>query len=152
MTPAAGDITITRVYDAPREAVWRAWTDPRQIAQWWGKRGWRTPPESVTLDVRPGGAFRLESVSDADGTVMRHDGVYREVVEPERLVFAELHEGGAVATVTLSDLGDGRTQMTFHTTTRMSAATREAARGGLDSAFDRLAELLGADHDQGVTR
>jgi len=151
MTLPAGDITIVRVYDAPREAVWRAWTEPDQIAQWWGKRGWRTPPESVTLDVRPGGAFRLESVSDADGTVMRHDGVYREVVEPERLEFAELREGGAVGTVTLTDLGDGRTQMTFHTTTRMSAATREAARGGMNSAFDRLGELLGAHHDPGAT-
>jgi uncharacterized protein YndB with AHSA1/START domain len=152
MTSAAGDITIVRVYDAPREAVWRAWTEPDQIAQWWGKRGWRTPPESVTLDVRPGGAFRLESVSDADGAVMRHDGVYREVVEPERLVFAELRPGGAVGTVTLTDLGDGRTEMTFHTTMRTHAAIREAARRGMTSAFDRLAELLGAHHDPGATR
>ena len=51
-------VTITRIYDAPREAVWRAWTDPAEIAAWWGKRGWRTPPASVTLEPRPGGAFR----------------------------------------------------------------------------------------------
>ena len=147
-----GEITITRVYAAPREAVWRAWTDPAEIARWWGKRGWRTPPESVTLDVRPGGAFRLTSVSDADGREMRHDGVYREVVPPERLVFAELRAGGAVGTVTLVDLGDGRTEMTFHTTMRAPAAIRDAARGGLASAFDRLAELLEPAHDPGATR
>jgi uncharacterized protein YndB with AHSA1/START domain len=147
---AAEALTITRVYDAPREAVWRAWTEPEQIAAWWGKRGWRTPPESVTLDVRPGGAFRLTSISDADGSEMRHDGVYREVVEPERLVFAELRPGGAVGTVTFDDLGDGRTEMTFHTTTRMRPATRSAARAGLASAFDRLAELLDRPTNQGA--
>jgi uncharacterized protein YndB with AHSA1/START domain len=148
MTVGAGDITITRVYDAPREAVWRAWTEPEQIAAWWGKRGWRTPVDSVTLDVRPGGVFRLTSISEADGAEMRHDGVYREVVEPERLVFAELRRGGAVGTVTFADLGDGRTEMTFHTTMRTTDAIREAARGGLGSAFDRLGELL-ADHNPG---
>lgn len=147
---AAGEITITRVYAAPREAVWRAWTEPEQIAAWWGKRGWHTPLESVTLDVRPGGAFRLTSISDADGREMRHDGVYREVVAPERLVFAELRAGGAVGTLTLTDLGDGRTEMTFHTTTRTTAAIREAARGGIASAFDRLAELLAHPHDPGA--
>jgi uncharacterized protein YndB with AHSA1/START domain len=147
---APAEITITRVYAAPRDAVWRAWTDPQQIAAWWGKRGWRTPPESVTLDVRPGGAFRLVSICEADGREMRHDGVYREVVEPERLVFAELRPGGAVGTVTFDDLGDGRTEMTFHTTTRMRPATRSAARAGLASAFDRLAELLDHPTNQGA--
>lgn len=144
------DITITRVYAAPREAVWRAWTEPDQIARWWGKRGWHTPPESVTIDLRPGGAFRLTSIAEADGAEMRHDGVYREIVEPERLVFAELQDGGAIGTVMFTDLGDGRTEMTFHTTTRMSPATREAARGGLNSAFDRLADLLDHPHDPGA--
>lgn len=147
---APGEITVTRVYAAPRDAVWRAWTEPEQIARWWGKRGWRTPPESVTIDLRPGGAFRLTSISEADGSEMRHDGVYREIVAPERLVFAEQRPGGAVGTVTLTDLGDGRTEMTFHTTTRMSPATREAARGGLASAFDRLAELLDDPTTQGA--
>ncbi len=154
MTPeavTARELTITRVYDAPREAVWRAWTEPERIAAWWGKRGWHTPLDSVTLDVRPGGACRLTSISDADGAEMRHDGVYREAVAPERLVFAELRPGGAVGTVTLTDLGGGRTEMTFHTTMRTTAAIREAARGGLASAFDRLAELLDHPHDPGAT-
>ena len=137
-------LTITRIYDASREAVWRAWTEPAQIAAWWGKRGWRTPVSSVTLDLRPGGAFRLASINEADGREMRHDAVYREIVPPERLVFAR---GEEVATVTLTDLGDGRTEMTFHTT----AVVGETAAGGMSSAFDRLGEQVAHPHEQGAT-
>jgi uncharacterized protein YndB with AHSA1/START domain len=132
---ATREITITRVYDAPRELVWRAWTEPERLATWWGKRGWSTPVSTVTMDVRPGGIFRLTSVSDEDGREMQLEAVYREVVEPERLSFGR-------ATVTFTDLGDGRTEMVFHTTVEMTAETREAAEGGLRSAFDRLAEHL----------
>jgi uncharacterized protein YndB with AHSA1/START domain len=129
------DITITRVFDAPRERVWAAWTDPARIAAWWGRRGWSTPPESVTLDVRPGGVFRLNSINDEDGREMPLETTYREVVEPERLAFGD-------ATVTFTDLGDGRTEMVFHTTAELSPDNLRAARGGLASAFDRLSEQL----------
>jgi uncharacterized protein YndB with AHSA1/START domain len=129
------EIAITRVYDAPREQVWKAWTEPERIARWWGKRGWRTPPESVELDVRPGGVFRLNSVNDDDGREMPLDTTYREVVEPERLAFGD-------ATVTFTDLGDGRTEMVFHTTVEMTDDILRSARGGLASAFDRLSEHL----------
>ena len=133
------EIAITRVYDAPREQVWKAWTEPERIASWWGKRGWNTPPSSVTLDVRPGGVFRLNSISEADGREMPLDAVYREVVEPERLVFAK---GGEHSTVTFTDLGDGRTEMSFRTTIEADEPLRDRARAGLASAFDRLAEQL----------
>jgi uncharacterized protein YndB with AHSA1/START domain len=129
------EITITRVFDAPRDRVWAAWTDPRRIAAWWGKRGWSTPPASVELDVRPGGAFRLNSINDEDGREMPLDTTYREVVEPERLAFGD-------ATVTFTDLGDGRTEMVFRTTAEMTADILRSARGGLESAFDRLSETL----------
>jgi uncharacterized protein YndB with AHSA1/START domain/catechol 2,3-dioxygenase-like lactoylglutathione lyase family enzyme len=138
----AQEIGITRVYEAPRERVWRAWTEPAEIARWWGKRGWSTPPESVTLDVRPGGTFRLNSISDADASEMPLDAVYREVVEPERLVFGA---GDRVATVTFTDIGDGRTEMTFHTTILASDELRARAEAGMRSAFDRLAESLTHD-------
>jgi uncharacterized protein YndB with AHSA1/START domain len=134
------EIAITRVFDAPRELVWRAWTEPDQIARWWGKRGWSTPVESVVLDLRPGGAFRLSSVCEADGREMPLDAVYREVAAPERLVFAD--GSGRIATVTLTDLGDGRTRMSFRTTMRATAELLERAEGGLRSAFDRLAAHL----------
>lgn len=144
-TIAARELTITRVYDAPRELVWKAWTEPARLARWWGKRGWNTPVSSITMDVRPGGAFRLTSVSDEDGSELRTDAVYREVVEPERLVFEEVdRDDGPVATVTFTDLGDGRTEMRFHTTRRMTEATLRRAMAGMASAFDRLAEQL--DH------
>jgi uncharacterized protein YndB with AHSA1/START domain len=129
------EIVVTRIFEAPRERVWRAWTRPEELARWWGKRGWTTPPESVTMDVRPGGEFSLLSVNDEDGREMRMDVTYGEVVEPARLVFGE-------ATVTLTDLGDGRTEMTFHTTTEMTDEIRLRAEGGLASAFERLAEQL----------
>jgi uncharacterized protein YndB with AHSA1/START domain len=135
VTAEPREITITRVFDAPRERVWRAWTEPAEIARWWGKRGWSTPLESVTLDVRPGGAFRLNSINDEDGREMPLDTVFHEVVEPERLVFG-------AATVTLTDLGDGRTEMVFHTTADMTEETLRAAMGGLASAFDRLTDHL----------
>ena len=137
------EITITRVYAAPREAVWRAWTEPHQLAAWWGKRGWTARLESIELDVRPGGTFRVTTVNDEDGSEMTNEGTYTEVREPERLVFGE-------TVVTFTDLGDGRTEMTFHTTMRTSAAIRDAARGGLQSAFDRLGELLDHPHDPGA--
>ena len=137
---AAQVIEIARVYPAPREAVWAAWTDPAQIARWWGKRGWSTPPESVAIELRPGGVFRLDSVSDADGTVMRHDGTFRVVEPPARLEFAT---DDSVATVTFTDVGAGRTEMVFRAELAMTDATRVRAEGGLESAFDRLGEQLG---------
>jgi uncharacterized protein YndB with AHSA1/START domain len=140
------EITITRVYDAPRELVWKAWTEPEQLARWWGTHGWSTRLSTVVMDVRPGGTFRLTSVRDADGSEMDTEAVYREVVEPERLAFAELprddcHEG-AVGAVTFTDLGDGRTEMVFRTTMWTTEEIRRTSRAGLESAFDRLAAHL----------
>jgi uncharacterized protein YndB with AHSA1/START domain len=134
-TATAHEITIKRVYDAPRELVWKAWTEPDRLAQWWGKRGWTARRSTITMDVRPGGLFRVTSVCDEDGREMVTEGVYREIVAPERLVFGD-------ATVTFVDLGDGRTEMTFHTRIHATEATRRAAEGGLGSAFDRLAEHI----------
>jgi uncharacterized protein YndB with AHSA1/START domain len=126
-------ISITWVFDVPREQVWRAWTEPERIAQWWGKRGWSTPVSSVELDVRPGGVFRLNSINDEDGREMPLDAVYTEVVEPERLAFG-------TSSVTFIDLGDGRTEMRFEAT--VSAQVADVAAAGLASAFDRMEELL----------
>ena len=143
----AREITITRVFDAPRELVWKAWTEPDQLARWWGPRGWTTPPSAITMDVRPGGLFRLTSISDADGAEMPTEAVYREVVEPERLVVDEVAEdawhSGAVTVITFTDLGDSRTEMVFHTTIQTTEEMRDAAEAGLASALDRLAEHLG---------
>jgi uncharacterized protein YndB with AHSA1/START domain len=148
MTETAQEIQIVRVLPAPRERIWKAWTEPGEIARWWGKRGWSTPPESVTLDVRPGGVFRLDSIEDATGRSMPLAATYREVVEPERLTWGD---GERVAVVTLRDLGDGRTEMTFRTTMHASDELRARAEAGLRSAFDRLAEQLDDNDDQGAS-
>jgi uncharacterized protein YndB with AHSA1/START domain len=148
MTEAtAQEITITRVFDAPRELVWKAWTEPEQLASWWGPPGWSTPLDSITMEVRPGGAFRLTGISE-DGTEMPQEGVYVEVVEPERLVFEEpaannWHEG-AVSVVTFSDLGDGRTEMVSQMTIQTTAEMRARAEAGIAGSLDRLAEHLEA--------
>lgn len=134
------EIALTRIYDAPRELVWKAWTEPDQLAVWWGKRGWTARPETVVVDPRPGGTFHVTTVADADGAEMTNAYVFREVLAPERLV---LGDGDSEATVTFSDLGNGRTEMTFHTVIRATEAICHAAKGGLSSAFDRLAEHLG---------
>ena len=147
-TITAHEITITRVYDAPRRLVWEAWTNPDRLAQWWGKRGWRAQRSSIVMDVRPGGRFSVNTVSDADGSEMTSDAVYREVAEPERLVFTEApaagcaESEGTVGTVTFADLGDGRTEMVFRSTLYTTDENRERTVGGLNSAFDRLAETL----------
>jgi uncharacterized protein YndB with AHSA1/START domain len=146
VTATAQEITITRVYDAPRELVWKAWTEPARLAQWWGPRGWRTDPADVTMDVQPGGSFRVTSVNEADGAEMTTESVFREVVEPERLVVEETAEDswheGAVSVLTLHDLGDGRTEMVFRSTINTTAEMGGNAERGLASAFDRLGEVL----------
>ena len=130
------EIAITRVYAAPREEVWAAWTKSERLAQWWGKRGWRAT--DVELDVRPGGAFRVTSVSE-DGAAMSSDWVYREVVAPERIVFGAPGEDRE-AVVTFAALDGDRTEMSFRTT--IAPYLRDRAAAGMDSAFDRLAEHL----------
>jgi uncharacterized protein YndB with AHSA1/START domain len=123
-------MTITRIYDAPRELVWRAWTEPDRLAAWWGKRGWVARRDSIVMDVRPGGLFRVTTVN-AHGEEMTNEGVYTVVEPPARLGFGD-------SGVTFTALPAGRTEMTFHTTAPVS----ERAAGGLASAFERLADHL----------
>ena len=78
------ELDITRVFDAPREVGWKAWTDPKKMAQWWGPHGFTNPV--CELDARPGGQIRVD-MRGPDGTVYPMTGVYREITPPERLVF-----------------------------------------------------------------
>jgi uncharacterized protein YndB with AHSA1/START domain len=129
------DLKITRVYAATPQQVWDAWTEPAQLARWWGKRGWIAKPESIELDVRPGGTFRVTTVNEQDGSEMTNEGTYTEIDPPHRLVFGE-------TVVTFTDLGEGRTEMTFHTTTEASEELFKRMQGGVESAFERLEEVL----------
>jgi uncharacterized protein YndB with AHSA1/START domain len=144
-TTSAQEITVTRVFDAPRELVWKAWTEPDQLSEWWGPRGSRTPRGRIEMDVRPGGRFSATTTSD-DGNEMTVHGVYREVVEQERLVLEEPAEGswheGAVSVATFTDLGDGRTEMVVQTTIHTTDEMRVTAQAGMESTFDRLGEYV----------
>jgi uncharacterized protein YndB with AHSA1/START domain len=104
------------VIDAPRDDVWRAWTEPERIAAWWGPRGMSVPLESVEMDVRPGGVFRLTMVNDSSGAEFPTDMRYREVEAPERLVYAweaQRGLGSGTVTVTYAQRGD-QTELTIH--------------------------------------
>jgi uncharacterized protein YndB with AHSA1/START domain len=79
------EIVITRVFDAPRELLWKAWTDPQQVVQWWGPRGFTTTIHE--MDVRPGGVWR-QTMHGPDGTDYPNKSVFIEVVKPERIVYS----------------------------------------------------------------
>jgi uncharacterized protein YndB with AHSA1/START domain len=138
---------LRRVLHTALASVWRAWTDPDEVAVWWGRRGWAVLPGSVMMDVQPGGVFRLLSRHE-DGRSMSTDATFREVVPFERLVFAEEpaagcpEHNGAVITVTFAYLGEGRTELVVDVSLRMAPQVAEQAIGGFESALDRLAEHL----------
>ncbi len=112
-TPGDREIRTERVFDASRDRVWRAFTDPRQIAQWWG-RGHTLVVER--MEVERGGHWRF--VEHAPDGVFGFEGRYREVTPPGRLVMTFEWDGMPgyveVTTVTLEDLGGGRTRVATH--------------------------------------
>lgn len=83
-----GDFVMTRVFDAPRELVWQAWTDQKHLARWWGPHMFTNPV--CEIDLRPGGAWRIE-MQGPQGERHPAKGVYREIAQPERLVFTIDH-------------------------------------------------------------
>ena len=86
------ELLVTRVIDAPRALVFKAWTEPEQVARWWGPQGFTTT--FCDMDIRPGGTFRFCMRSPA-GTDHWKRGVYREIVAPERIVFTFAWEDAA---------------------------------------------------------
>jgi uncharacterized protein YndB with AHSA1/START domain len=140
------EYTSTRVLDAPRELVWKAWTEREQLAQWWGPKGLSTPLETIEVDLRPGGAFRLTMVSDATGAEFPTDMQFREVVEPERIVFgwqAQRGLGAGEVTVTFKDLG-GRTEMTTRFVGYQTDEIERASRARWETQIDKLTAHLAA--------
>lgn len=144
---AEREIGVSRIFDAPRELVWEAWTDPRHVVHWWGPDGFTTTIEQ--MDVRPGGMWTLV-MHGPDGTDYPNKSVFTEVVKPERICFS--HGGSRQgdpdtqfeATWTFEDMG-GKTRLTI----RMvfpSAADRERVirdYGALEGAHQTLERLAG---------
>ena len=141
-------IRITRVFDAPRDRVWREWTDPDAFADWYGGPACEVPLSSISMDVRPGGKWRLTMFFPPDRRRIDWKGEYREVDAPERLVFTVSDQPGdelfELVIVMLDDLGDGRTQMRFEQRGSMSPEQYERATEGWGTFFDRFEERLAA--------
>jgi len=139
-------ITITRVFEAPRERVWKEWTEPEPFADWFGGGEAEVPLSSVSMDVRPGGSWRATMFAGPERREIRWKGEYREVVEPERLVFTVSDQPGddayELVTVVLTELGGGRTEMLFQQRGQLSADQYERAGQGWSRFFDRIAERL----------
>ncbi len=143
------ELIITRTFDAPRDLVFKAWVDAEHLRKWWGPAGFTNPV--CELDVRPGGAIRID-MRGPDGVVYPMKGVFREIVEPERLVFASaaLDKDGnplfeVLTTVTFAEQ-DGKTILTMQA--RVVKATAEASQyldgmaAGWAQSLDRLADHL----------
>lgn len=143
------ELIITRTFKAPRELVWRAWTDPKHVMQWWGPNGFSN--SSCEADLRTGGRFTLNMCAP-DGNTYPCTGIYREIVEPERIVYDseadESHPCGAGlpprsrVTVTFTEQ-DGKTTLTLHTRFETVARKEAANAAGFSvswgEALDRLA-------------
>ena len=144
-TPTEREIRIERIFDAPRERVWRAFTDPTLVAQWWG-RGHKLVIER--MEVERGGHWRY--VEHGPDGVHGFEGRYREVTPPERLVHTFEWDGMpgyvAVETCTLEDLGDGRTRVVntslFHTTEERDGMLHSGMEQGLAESYAALDRLL----------
>ncbi len=144
-TPSEREIETTRIFDAPRELVWRAFTEPALVAQWWG-RGNKLVIER--MEVERGGHWRYVEHS-ADG-VDGFEGRYREVTPPERIVQTFEWDGMpgyvVIATVTFEDLGDGRTRVVntslFHTTEERDGMLSSGVETGLSQSYEALDGLL----------
>ena len=144
-TPSDREIRIERIFNAPRERVWRAMTDPALVAQWWG-RGNKLDVERD--EVERGGHWRY--VEHSEHGVDGFEGRYREVVPQERTVRTFEWDGMPghviVETATLEDLGDGRTKLVsislFHTTMERDGMLGSGMEGGVNESYAALDRVL----------
>ena len=142
-TPTDREIHVERMFEAPRDRVFAAFTDPKLIPEWWG-------PTTVVdqMDVRPGGSWRFV-FHNADGSESAFRGTYREVIPPERIVQTFEWEGMPghvhVETATFEDLGE-RTKFTttllFDTTEERDGLLAHGGEAGMNESYARLDQLL----------
>jgi uncharacterized protein YndB with AHSA1/START domain len=148
-TAATEELVITRVFDAPRELVYEAFTDPDQLAQWFGPVGYSVPRDTVEVDARVGGSYRLVMVSDTDPNERSPvDATFTELVENELIVGSEEWEG----VPGMQDAGPMTVRIEFHDEdgkTRLvlrqgpySKQMAELAGQGWESSFTKLDALL----------
>ncbi len=143
------EIVITRLFDAPRQLVFDAYTKPELLKKWLlGPDGWSLPVCEIDLQV--GGKYRYVWKSDADGREMGMGGIYREVAPPERIVATEIFDeawypGGAVDTIVLTER-DGKTTLTqtilYNSRETRDAVLKSPMQYGLAMSYDRLETFL----------
>ncbi len=153
------ELTITREFDAPREVVWKAWTDPDMFMQWWGPRDFTTPISKIDLQV--GGEY-FNCMRAPDGQDFCGKGVYREIVELERLVMTDAFadKDGNTVSATYYGLGEGfpmemQIMVTFEEKngktklivkhsdiSKISETELNDMKQGWNESLDKLAELL----------
>ena len=151
-------MTITRVFDAPRELVWKAWTDPKYVMQWWGPKGFTAPV--CKMDFRVGGKY-LCCMRSPEGQEFWNAGEYHEIVPHEKIVssmyFADAQgnkvnpeaygiEHEAIEdvhdTILFEDLGNGKTKLTFIGNEPMESAKNSGQVEGWNQILDKIAVLL----------
>ncbi|HTZ21855.1 MAG TPA: SRPBCC family protein [Opitutaceae bacterium] len=142
---AARTLNLTRVITAPRELIFQLWTYPQYVARWWGPRGFTNPV--CQLDARPGGAIHI-AMRGPDGTVYPMTGRYRDVVEPERLVFTSAALGAAgqplfevLTTVTFAEQAGG-TVLTVEAHVVEATAAADPYLAGMDAGWTQSLERL----------
>jgi uncharacterized protein YndB with AHSA1/START domain len=142
---STGEMTYRRVHHAPAELLFDCMTQPEHLARFWGPAGTSAPIGGITVDLRPGGAFETDMVSDADGSRYRMRAVYVEVRRPTLLAWSEPGvEGGMTTTITFTELGDGRTEVVTHQTNVPEAYRSPQAQQGFATSLDRFAAYAAA--------
>jgi uncharacterized protein YndB with AHSA1/START domain len=142
------EATVTRVFDAPRERVWRAMTEPEGFAAWFGTPPYTTPAERVEIELRPGGRFAATMVHESDGSELPFVGRYVDVIPGEVIVQIledpDDPENTDVETLTytLREVGEGRTEATYHQVGHLPDEQYPLIEQGVNGFWDRLAEHL----------
>jgi uncharacterized protein YndB with AHSA1/START domain len=139
--PDTGELTYTRVFDAPRELVFRCMLEPEHLTHFWGPAGVSTPLETIKVDAHPGGVFETVMVNDSDGSRYPTRAVYVEIVEPERIVWTE-PDSGVTTTSTFRDLGRERTELEIRQANAPAGYRSPEARAGFATSLDRFATYL----------
>jgi uncharacterized protein YndB with AHSA1/START domain len=132
---SADEFVYRRVFRAPRELVWRCLTEPAELARFWGPAGTHTPVEGIVVELRPGGRFETLMVGERGSH--RMVAVFTEVAEPELMAWTE-PDSGLHTTSTLTDLGDGTTEVVIHQRRVPEAMRTPQARAGFLTSLDRL--------------
>jgi len=151
------ELVITRIFDAPRRIVFKAWSQPEHLMRWWGPHGYTCPV--CEMDFKVGGTWRF-CMRSSDGIDEWQEGVYREIVEPERIVFTYSFPKGSrgfseesagkpghqtTVTVVFADHNGNKTKLTVRQTNFESVAVRDDHVRGWNEALDHLANYVVSD-------